>query len=59
MQMLYDGGGFGEESDDEVQDIDSEDSNAEMHYTHEYPDEEDLLSTDEETDEYDSEAECY
>jgi hypothetical protein len=59
MQMLYDCGGFGEESDDEVQDNDSEDSNAEMHYTHEYPDEEDSRSTDEETNEYDSEAECY
>lgn len=53
-QVMNEGWDFLEDSEDELCDKDSEDSNAEDYYTHEYPDEEDLQDTDWESNEHDS-----
>ncbi len=58
LQMLYDSSHFWEESEEEIHEDDSEDSNAERHYTHEYPDEADSQGT-EDLSECDSETEPY
>jgi len=55
-QVINEGWGFLEDSEDELCDRDSEDSNAECHYTHKYPDEEDLQDTDRDSNEHESDT---
>ncbi len=56
LQMLYDGAEFLNDAEDNECGSDSEDSNAEMHYTHDYPDEEDSQHDNGDTSEYDSDG---
>ncbi|CAL8460532.1 g61 [Coccomyxa elongata] len=56
VQMLYDGAEFLNDVEDNECGSDSEDSNAEMHYTHDYPDEEDSQHETGVTSEYGSDG---
>lgn len=52
VQMLYDGPEVLEDAEDNECGSNSEDSNAEMHYTHDYPDEEDSHCSDGDSSEF-------
>ena len=61
LQIIDDGLGpeFLDDAEDEQGGSDSEDSNAEMHYTHDYPDEEDSQSNGVDSSKYSSDGDSW
>ncbi|BDA41599.1 hypothetical protein COCOBI_02-3800 [Coccomyxa sp. Obi] len=59
VQILYDGPESLDDAEDNECGSDSEDSNAEMHYTHDYPDEEDSQLNDGDSSKYDSDDDSW